>query len=172
MSNKPMSILLAFVIAVLVAAVLGTIFQTQLNLAAMGNFGPPISFSMRLSNTWHDLRYFGPLYLAIIACTFLVSFSIAELVARLFPGQRIVWLTLAAVVGLWLCFQVIDALAPMPTFIAATRGIGGTLIMLLAAAIGAVTYTLLSSPLNAPEDQPGDAENKDTENNHTEDNKA
>jgi hypothetical protein len=146
--NKPLNTILAFIIAVLVAGLLGTIFQTQLNLAAIREIGPLISFDMRMANTWHDLVNFAPLYLAIIAATFLIAFIVAELIVWMIPGHRLFWLTLSAVVGLWVTFKLIDYFAPMPTFIAATRRLGGTLIMLLAAAIGAVAYSLLTDQLN------------------------
>lgn len=153
--NKPLNTILAFIIAVLVAGLLGTIIQTQLNLAAIREIGPPISFDMRMSNTWHDLVNFAPLYLAIIAATFLIAFIVAELIVWIISGHRLFWLTLSAVVGLWVTFKLIDYFAPMPTFIAATRGLGGTLIMLLAAAIGAVAYSLLTGQLNSPDDKQG-----------------
>lgn len=150
--NGTVKVIIGFTIAVLIASILGSIFQTQVNLAAMRDIGPPIDFSMRWQNTTADLARFAPIYLGLVLGTFLVAFFIAELIARHIPGHRMVWLTLGATGGLWLCFTIVDLVAPMPTFIAATRDIGGTLLLLLAAAIGAVAYSLLTNHLNAPED--------------------
>lgn len=150
--NSPLKIILAFLVAVLVAGLLGSIFQTQVNLAAMRDIGPPISFSMRWQNTLGDLIHFAPIYLGLVFGTFLVAFAVAELIARFIPGHRMFWLALGAVVGLWLCFEIVNLVAPMPTYIAATRSLGGTLILLLAAAIGAVVYSIMTAHLNAPED--------------------
>ncbi len=150
--NNVVKTTIAFIVAVLISGILGSIFQTQLNMAELKDFGPPISFNMRLNTTLADLQSFAPIYLAIILATFLVTFACAEFIARVSPGHRLLWLTFGAVVGLALAFQVIDFFAPMPTFIAATRGTGGTLIMLLAAAIGALAYTLMTPHLNSGED--------------------
>lgn len=150
--NHKARVTLAFVLAVIVAGVLGSIFQTQINLADMRDIGPPNSFAMRMDNTWHDITHFAPIYTLIVLVTFLVSFVLAEWIARKVPGHRMVWLVLAAVISLTVSFQVIDAFAPMPTLIAATRSISGTLAMLLAAAIGALVYVLATPQLNSPLD--------------------
>lgn len=150
--NHKAGVALAFILAVIVAGVLGSIFQTQVNLADMRDIGPPISFAMRMDNTWHDLTRFAPIYTLIVLLTFAISFLLAEWIARKVPGHRMVWLVLAAIVSLAVSFQVIDAFAPMPTLIAATRSISGTLAMLLAAAIGALVYVLMTPQLNSPLD--------------------
>lgn len=146
-------VLLTFVLAVLIAGVLGSIFQTQINLAVMRDIGPPVSFGLRLDSTWHDLTRFAPIYIAIILVTFSVAFPVAEFLARKVPGHRMIWLVLGASIGLWVCFQIINYFAPMPTFIAATRTLGGTLLLLLAAAISAVFYVLRTPQLNSPADE-------------------
>lgn len=150
--NHKARVALAFILAVIAAGVLGSIFQTQVNLADMRDIGPPISFAMRMDNTWHDLTRFAPIYTLIVLVPFAVSFLIAEWIARKVPGRRMVWLVLAAIVSLAFSFQVIDAFAPMPTLIAATRSLNGTLAMLLAAAIGALIYVLMTPQLNSPLD--------------------
>lgn len=146
-------VLLTFIIAVLIAGVLGSIFQTQINLAHLRDIGPPVNFMSRLDSTWHDLTHFAPIYSAIILATFSIAIPLAEFIARKIPGHRMFWLVLAASSGLWVVFQLINYLAPMPTFIAATRTLGGTLLLLLAAAIGAVFYTLRTPHLNFPADE-------------------
>lgn len=147
--NSKSGVVLAFIVAVLLTTILGSIFQTQVNLAYMRDIGPPIEFAMRIGNTWHDLTHFALLYAVIAFITLLVALPLAEWIAHKVPGHRMVWLVLGAVIGLTVCLQVVDAVAPMPTFIAATRSIGGTLTMLLAAAIGAMVYVLMTPQLNS-----------------------
>lgn len=156
--NIRTNVVLSFCVAVVIAGLLGSILQTQINLAYLRDIGPPVSFAMRLSSTWHDLVHFAPIYLAIILATFVIAFPVAEFIANIFPGHRMVWLVLGAVSGLWLGFQLINYLAPMPTFIAATRGVGGTLLLLLAAAVSALIYTLMTPALNSPADNEDDVE--------------
>lgn len=151
--NIKIKVVLSFCVAVLIAGLLGSILQTQINIAYLRDIGPPVSFFMRLSSTWHDLLRFAPIYLTIVFATFVVAFPIAEFAARIIPGHRMFWLVVGAVSGIWLCFQLINHLAPMPTFIAATRGLGGTLLLLLAAAVSALIYTLMTPALNSPADE-------------------
>lgn len=143
--HNAVRITIAFIIAVIVAGVLGSIFQTQLNLVALRDIGPPVTLLMQLENTWHDLVHFAPLYTLIVLCTFVVAIPVAELVARLLPGARLFWLPLGCAVGILAAYELINTLAPMPTFIAATRTIGGTLVMLLSAAIAGAIYAFIAT---------------------------
>ena len=154
--NTRTNVVLSFCAAVLIAGLLGSILQTQINLAYLRDIGPPVSFTLRLSSTWHDLVHFAPIYIALIFATFLIAFPMSEFVAKIFPGHRMFWLVIGAATGLWLCFQLINHVAPMPTFIAATRGVGGTLLLLLAAAVSALIYTLMTPALNSPADDEDD----------------
>lgn len=142
--NNLLKMILAFIAAIAIATLLGSIFQTQVNLIALRDIGPPVGFAMRMNNTLHDLINFAPLYLVIVSCALLVAFVITELIARKFPDYRFWLLVLAAITGLWVTFNLVNAIAPMPTFIAATRTLGGTALMLLAAAIGAAVYALIT----------------------------
>lgn len=144
----------SFLLAVVVAGLLGSILQTQVNLAQLRDIGPPISFAMRVDSTWHDLLRFAPIYTMIVLAPFIIAIPIAEFIAKKVPGHRMIWLVAAAAGGLWVCFQLINHVAPMPTFIAATRTLGGTLLLLLAAAIAAVLYTLITPQLNTSSDVP------------------
>lgn len=142
--HNAVRIVIAFIIAVVVAGVLGSIFQTQLNLLALRDIAPPVTLLMRLDNTWHDLVHFAPLYTLIVLCTFVVAVPVAELVARLVPGSRLLWLPLGCAMGMLAAYELINMLAPMPTFIAATRTIGGTLVMLISAAIAGAIYAFIA----------------------------
>lgn len=143
--HNAVRVIIAFIIAVAVAGLLGSVFQSQLNLVALRDIAPPVTFSMRLENTFHDLVNFAPLYTLIVLCTFLIAIPIAELATRILPGQRLFWLPLGCAAGILATYELINMLAPLPTYIAATRTIGGTLIMLLSAATAGVIYALIAT---------------------------
>ncbi|MCA1798976.1 MAG: hypothetical protein LC632_05815 [Xanthomonadaceae bacterium] len=131
-------VLLSFVGAVLVATALGSIVQTQFNLAAISGLGVDISLGTRLATTLHDLGMFTPVFGTIVFATLLVALPLAALLARLMPALTGILFFAAGAVGIWVSFQLIDALLPMPTFIGATRSTVGTLTMMLA--VGFATW--------------------------------
>ncbi|MFO7992521.1 MAG: PQQ-dependent sugar dehydrogenase [Marinobacter sp.] len=139
-------VVLAFVIALLVGSVLGSLVQTQFNLQALAPLGVEVTMGTRLETSFQDLVNFAPLYAILFGLSFLVSLVVASLLARLagIPGRR--WLyPLAAAVGLWVTLKIVDALAPMPTLIAATRETGGLVAMLVTAAIAGWLFAVLVS---------------------------
>ncbi|MDL0432592.1 PQQ-dependent sugar dehydrogenase [Marinobacter sp. TBZ242] len=141
-------VVLAFVIALLLGSVLGSLVQTQINLQALAGLGVEISPEVRLETTLADLINFAPLYAILFGLSFLVSQVAASLVVRLAGNSGRLWLhPVAAAVGLWATLRIVDALAPMPTLIAATRDTGGLMLMLLTAAISGWVFTVLASRL-------------------------
>lgn len=137
--NTPKSWLkfpLAFVVSWLTGTLLGSVIQTQFNLLALESLGVTIDPVVRLTTSWEDLLNFGPIYAVLLAPGFLVSQAAALALGRLIgPLWQPYWCAIAAALGLWLTFGIVDALAPMPTLIAATRGLSGTAAMLASAAL-------------------------------------
>lgn len=138
--------LLIFLLAVAFATVLGSIIQTQINLAALQSMGAPISLSVRLDATAHDLLGFTPAYTAIMAITLLFALPLAAAAARFLPAWRLPLYFLAGGLGLLAAFQIADAVAPMPTLIAATRSAEGTAAMMLSGAFGGLLFATLRRP--------------------------
>ncbi|MEP1214037.1 MAG: PQQ-dependent sugar dehydrogenase [Marinobacter sp.] len=139
----------AFVIALLLGSVLGSLVQTQLNLQALAGLGAEISTGTWLETMFQDLVNFAPLYAILFGLSFLVSQVAASIVARLAGNAGRLWLhPLAAATGLWATLRIVDALAPMPTLIAATREAGGLMLMLVTAAISGWLFTVLVSGLS------------------------
>ncbi|MCR8915430.1 PQQ-dependent sugar dehydrogenase [Marinobacter panjinensis] len=137
-------VVLAFVIALVVGAVLGSLVQTHFNLQALEALGVEIPPGTRLETSAQDLVNFAPLYAVLFGFSFLCSQGVAALVIRLSSNLSRLWLyPLAAAVGLWVTLKIVDALAPMPTLIAATRGTGGLLAMLVTAAISGWLFVVL-----------------------------
>ena len=105
-------ILFAFVVALLVGTLLGSIVQTQINLLELRNLGVNVDMTTRLATTAQDLLHFGPVYGAIFGASFAVSQALAVAVAK-WAGQR--WLIflcfLGAACGLWAAMRSVDAFA-------------------------------------------------------------
>lgn len=135
-----------YVLAVVVATILGTLVQTQFNLAALSLIGTEVSLQTRLSTSFKDLLGFAPLFAAIVAVTLLLAMPAAHLLGRIFRPWRGVLFFIAGAVGIKVAFDIIDHFAPMPTFIAATRGIGGLAAMMIAVGIGSAVFARLTRP--------------------------
>jgi glucose/arabinose dehydrogenase len=137
-------VVLAFIIALVVGAVLGSLIQTQFNLQALEALGVDVGMGIRLETSAQDLVNFAPVYAMLFGVSFLVSLGVASWVARLAGGLNRLWVyPLAAAVGLWVTLVLVNTLAPMPTLIAATRGTGGLAAMLAAAAIAGWLFARL-----------------------------
>ena len=137
-------VVLAFIVALVVGSVLGSLVQTQFNLQALEALGVEISMEARLETSVQDLVNFAPLYAILFGVSFLFSQAVAAFVVRRAGGLSRLWLyPLASAVGLWVTLELVNALAPMPTLIAATRGAGGLIAMLVAAAIAGWLFALL-----------------------------
>lgn len=135
----------AFLCALIVGAVLGTLVQTQFNLLALQELGVDISVGVRWSTTVADLGGFMPLYGAMFGVSFLLSTLITGyLLTLLGLGSRALFHALGAAAGLWVTFMLVDALAPPPTLIAATRTVPGLAAMLGTAAMAGGLYAWLT----------------------------
>lgn len=136
----------AFFIALVVGTLLGSVVQTQFNLLALQDLGVDIGLGARLSTTFQDVLHFAPLYALVFGLSFLMSTLITGLMLRLLGWRaRVLFHALGAAIGLWATFAVVNALAPMPTLIAATRSPGGLVTMLLAAACAGWLYAWLTA---------------------------
>lgn len=144
-----MKSVISFLVALVAGVILGTVVQTQINLWSLQAMGVGVGFEARVSATVHDLTFFAPLYLVLFGVSFLVSQSAAAAVSRFAGGGlRVPLFALAGAAGLWVALTTVNALAPMPTLIAATRSAGGLLAMLLTAAFaGALFARLTAKPL-------------------------
>lgn len=138
--------LLPLLLALVLAAAWGSVVQTQWNLQALVGLGLEIPLADRLRTTGQDLMGFAPAYAGILAAGWLPALAVAAFIARRWwPSGRTPLLAAAAGVGMVAAIRTIDAVAPMPVFIDATRHLPG----LLAMAIGAVIAGLLYARLTA-----------------------
>lgn len=102
----------AYVIAVVVAAVLGAIASSTFVLNGLASIMGPIPLADRAASGLKDLRDFAPTYAAALAIPYAVMLALGGLVARRARGLRI------------------------PVLIAAAAGASATVVLGLAAAIG------------------------------------
>lgn len=138
-------IVLGFLLSLVAGAVAGSLVQTQFNLLALQNLGVEIGLGTRLETSLQDLRGFAPIYAAVFGVSFLFSQLIASwLIRRLSLDARGLYLALGAAVGLWVTLELVNAFAPMPTLIAATRGAGGLVAMLATAALAGWLFALIT----------------------------
>lgn len=137
-----------FVIALLVGVVLGSVVQTQFNLAALQALGVEIPPGQRVATTLHDLASFAPLYAVLFSVGFVVSQTVAVQLSGWLGGRFLALLcTGGAVVGLWATLWLVNTLAPPPTLIAATRGIAGLVAMLGTAGVAGWLFARLRKRL-------------------------
>jgi hypothetical protein len=132
-------------LAWLLAAAWGSVVQTQWNLQALVGVGVDISATVRASATWQDLMGFAPVYAGILAAGWLPALPAAAWLARRWPGGRSALLGAAAGMGMVAAVRSIDAVAPMPVFIDATRHLSGLLAMATGAVIAGLLYARLTS---------------------------
>lgn len=132
------------VLAWLLATAWGSVVQTQWNLQALVALGLDLPLALRLQTTAQDLLAFGPVYAGIVAAGWLPAVVAALGLARRWPAGRTALLAAAGGVGLIAAVRAVDAVAPMPAFIDATRGWPGLLAMAAGAALAAGLYGLLS----------------------------
>jgi len=143
---SPGYLILSFLFALLLAATLGSLSQSHVNLVAIAELTNGISTSDWLATYWFDLLNFAPILALILLPTMLLV-----LIAVL---QRFVLLKLHSRAGSFFIFlftvfifyvelSIINYVAPMPTLIAANRTLIGTLALLVSSGLGAILLALL-----------------------------
>lgn len=137
--------LVPLLLAWLLAAAWGSVVQTQWNLQALVGLGVDIPAAARLSATGQDLIGFAPVYGGILAVGWLLGLPVASLLARRWPARRSLLLAAAAGVGMVAAVRAVDAVAPMPVFIDATRHLPGLLVMAAGAVIAGLLYARLTA---------------------------
>lgn len=137
--------LVPLLLAWLLAASWGSVVQTQWNLQALAGLGVDIPWIDRLRQTGQDLLGFAPVYGGILAAGWMPALAVAALLARRWPAGRPALLALAAGAGMVAAVRTVDAVAPMPVFIDATRHLPGLLAMAAGAVAAGLLYARLTS---------------------------
>ncbi|MEP5763895.1 MAG: hypothetical protein ABJ308_04845 [Halieaceae bacterium] len=135
----------SWLLAALLAFVIGSIFTTQFILANVAALGPQVDLAVRLSATGHDLLGLSVSYLPLIAVAFLLGLPIAAGLIKLWPGQRLLLYILAGAVAVMAIHLLMKALLGL-SGIAATRTLAGLLSQGLAGACGGYLFYRLRRP--------------------------
>jgi aldose sugar dehydrogenase len=137
--------MLAWLVALGVAAAAGTVVQTQFNLAALAGLGIAVPLGTRVAATLHDLRMFAPTYALVLVLPMLVGFAVARPLAR----QRRRWRAglYAASFGFALAalLVIVNWLPALPSVIAAGRTPAGIAALAATAGLGGWAYARLTS---------------------------
>ncbi|MDX1677448.1 hypothetical protein [Arsukibacterium sp.] len=143
-SDSKLKRLLAYGIAVLLAAALASIVQSQFNLMAIAMLVEQVPLRDWLWTVWFDLRFFTPTILVIMAPVLLLALLAGRLLHAITGISRLGWATGCSIAGLLLALWAVNNVAPMPTLIAASRTMAGSLALALCAAAGAAIYVRLT----------------------------
>lgn len=136
--------LLYFLVAVLLASALGSVLQTQFNLANLQALGAPMPLGVRLQTTCLDLLGFSPTFAVLVILGFAFALPAASLLSRNWPVARWPLFALAGALAVWLAMVLVNALLPMPTLIGANRSLAGTLGLMVCGSLGALLFALLA----------------------------
>ncbi len=126
--------LLAWLAAVVVATVLGSMIQTQFNLARIAALDEPVSLALRLETTLFDLASFAPLWAVIVSLGMLIALVTAAMLARRWPQLRTGLFVLAGFLAIAVALLVMNAMLPV-TPVGAARTVTGMVTMSLPGAL-------------------------------------
>lgn len=135
---------MALLCALLLAAAWGSVVQSHWNMQALSALGLEIPMALRLQTIGHDLVHFAPVYGGIVAAGWLPALAVASWWVARRPAWRTALLAIAAGAGMAAAVRSVDALAPMPVFIDATRHWPGMLLMVAGATIAGGLYARLT----------------------------
>lgn len=135
---------LAWALAVLLTAAVGSILQTQFNLAAIAALSEPIGLMTRLQVTAQDLLGFMPLWSLVVALALLPAFTLAAGLYRWTKWSRLVWFVVAGVAALASALWLLNWVLPI-TPIAALRSNAGYWAMASSGALGGWLYVRLTT---------------------------
>lgn len=142
-----MRMVLGFIAAVIVIAVLGATSNALVNQGEMAAVGGQFSLGDRIGWIVHDITTFGPMLGVIMGVGLLIAFIVAGFVAQLAPGLRsIVYLVAGAVTVPVALYALGVAFPGGITPIASTRFMDGTIGLMIAGALAGLTYTLIKRP--------------------------
>jgi hypothetical protein len=136
---------LCWIAAAAVTTVLGTVWQTQFNLAALQGLGVALPLDVRLQATASDLLGFTPSFGPLVAAALLVAFAVTALLLRWLPGRQALLYPLAGSVAITAMLLIMDAVFGL-TAIAAARELGGFASLVLAGAAGGLVFVVLFTP--------------------------
>lgn len=149
---KYIKLILAYLAALITVTVLGTVFQTQFNLAALANLGVPIPPDVRLQATGYDLLGFPPSFTPIMAAGLLIAFIVAAVLVRWLPNWRGALYALAGATAVFTAIQTMNIIFEIAP-VAATRGLFGFASLILAGAAAGWVYAVFAPKRETARDE-------------------
>lgn len=136
--------IMAFIAAVLVAYVLGTLAYSQLNLANLVELGMPVNANIRMATAWHDMTSMYDLYLPLVSIALLLGFAIVGLVLRWLPQMK----TLGYITGGFIAIYAMDFLLGAVLTggthpLVVTRTTVGLVTLCLSGAVAGLVFALM-----------------------------
>lgn len=133
----------AFLVAVAVTYILGSIASTQAILQNVIELDVPVGWLDRIGATWHDLLGMAPTYLPIIAVGFLIAFLVTALIVRFLPDLRRIGYVLAGTIAVLAVHLVLQALLDIHS-LPVTRTLTGLLLQGAAGAVGGYVFVRIT----------------------------
>lgn len=145
-------VLTAWLVAASTTALLGSIVQTQFNLAAVAALDGPVPLGLRLQTTLLDIAGFAPALALIVATGFGLAFPVAAYLGRrwtLAGTPRRALYALAGATAMATPILIMNRIVSL-TAIAATREPAGLLLLCAAGALGGSIFAALVEARRAP----------------------
>jgi hypothetical protein len=131
-----------FLVAVIFAFVLASLFHSQFVVAELSKVGVEILFKDRLSMSIDDLLGLYPTYGIVIAVSYFISFIVAGLLIKRFRLSPYILYCLAGGVGVTVALLAMHPILEI-TLLAGARSTFGFICQSLAGAIGGVVFAHL-----------------------------
>lgn len=132
--------IIGFIAAVVATTLIGSIFATQMVLAALADAGADIPMAMRLHTTLSDIQGFAPTYAMVAGIGFAIAFLIAFGLRRLLPALAPIAYPLAGAAAIAVALDAMSIVYQGTTPIAGARGPVGFALQCLAGALGGVVF--------------------------------
>lgn len=147
--------LAAFVAALILAIVWGSVVQTHYNLQALAAIGTDVG-AVRMSTTMRDIfGGFFPTYGGyVVLQSLLVAFVAAAWLSRHALKARIVLYALAGFAALLAGIPLVNKLAPVALLVGATRDFSCTFWMAVGGAVAGLLFALLTRVPGAWDQRP------------------
>lgn len=143
----------AFILSVLLATILASIFSTQFVLFDLLNAGAPVDFKTRMSMTGYDALHLGPLYSIFISIGLLVAFLAAGFTYRKAQIKRPLIYTIAGMACFIVMLYLMKAVFFGVPIIAGARSGLGLAFQALAGGVAGYVFARLTSPQPEEEEE-------------------
>ena len=138
-----MKLIFGYLLAVLVTYVVGAVFVSQANIAAVIAMGYEITAAQRVDSVLHDISNMYDIYLILIAVAFVIALPAAASITRSFPDLRLIGYVLAGFVALVATHVILKAVLGM-SGIAPTRDVIGLIAQGVSGALGGLVFHFMA----------------------------